>query len=151
MSRHYTEKNEYPILNSRYSTLHLKQYLDEKDIKYLEKLLKNKNPKNKSEEELLKLWDCDFIELYSFTDRIKSNIKKIGKVEILTENKETVVANVLFTSKDKYYEGNDKFIASGKFNRKRLEYTLSTTPGGIHLTYVDAEKLWKAVNDKAGK
>ena len=155
MARHYTEKNEYPILNSRYSTLHLKQYLDEKEIAYLEKLLTKKNPKNKSEEELLKLWDKN-IRLFDYTDRIKTNIKKINKVEILGENKKEIRARVHLTPKGTYYTVGkystevNKCICEGTFDKKKLAYTVATMPGTLHLTYVDAEKIWDAVIKKAG-
>lgn len=152
--RHYTEKNEYPILNSRYSTMHLKQYLDEKELAYLEKLLTKKNPKNRSEEELLKLWDKN-IRLFDYTDRIKSNIKKITKVEILGETKKEVKARVHFTPKEmqystgKYSTEIKKYVCEGTFDKKKLAYTVAAIPGGLHLTYVDAEKIWDAVIKKA--
>lgn len=145
--RHYTEKNEYKELNKKYSTLHLKQYLNKKGIEYLEDLLEaNVKPKNKSEKDLLTLWDKN-LPLVEYADRIRSSLKKVNKVVELKDNDEKVWAKVLVTPKEKseyredtipveltYWKNKDKLIVVGI--------------GGVHLTYVDVENIKNKVESK---
>lgn len=145
--RHYTERNEYKKLNEKYSTLHLKQYLTEKEIKHLESLLEGKKePKNNSEKDLLKLWNKD-LPLIEYADRVRSSLKKVNKVIELKDDKDKVWAKVIVTPKEKseyredsvpveltYWKNEDKLIVVGV--------------GGVHLTHVDVENIKKKVEEK---
>lgn len=146
--RHYTEKNEYKKLNEKYSTLHLKQYLTAKEIKYLESLLEGKKePKNNSEKDLLKLWDKD-LPLLEYADRVRSSLKKVNKVIELKEDKDKVWAKVIVTPKEKneYREDSVPVELTYWKNENKL---IVVGVGGVHLTHVDVENIKKKVEEKA--
>lgn len=146
--RHYTETNSYQVLNERYSTLHLKQYLSDKEISYMESLLENKRkPKNESEKKLLELWDKN-LPLIEYVDRIRSNIKGISKINIITNNKELIEATYIVKTKEPFYEDRDTFDSRIIIYKKEDRLIIESI-GGVHLTYVDSEKIKNKVEEKA--
>ena len=148
--RHYTEKNEYTILNSKYSTLHLKQYLGEKEIAHLESLLEGKKePKNNSEKDLLKLWDKDLL-LLEYADRVRSSLKKVNKVVELTEGEDKVWAKVIVAPKEKSEFRDDKVPVELTYSKNDDRMTVVGI-GGVHLTYVDVENIKNKVEEYLSK
>lgn len=157
MSRHYTDENKYPKLNERYSTLHLKQYLDEDDILRMEKILETGEYDNKSEKEILDLWDKD-LPLLEYCDRIRSTIARVMNIRILKEEGNKVYAKVDLKTKVPFYVSPDgkeelKFcecdVTIDKTRDDFLEGTLHN--GGVHLTWVDYENIANAIKNKLDK
>ena len=148
--RHHAEKNEYKKLNKKYSTLHLKQYLNKKEIKYLEDLLEgNVKPKNKSEKDLLTLWNKN-LPLAEYADRIRTSIKRVNKVDDVVSDTEKVWSKVIVTPKEKSEFRDDKVPVELTYwkNDDRL---MVVGIGGIHLTYVDVENIKNKVEEYLAK
>lgn len=144
MSRHYSEQNKYPTLNSRYSTLHLQQYLTDNEINHFEKLVSGKiKPKHRMEQSILDLWD-DNLPLRDYCERITSNIKQVNKVVInaieRVDDDLEVRGTVTVTTKEAAIDDQDKFVLDVVTYINKDAY-YGSSPACVRLTYVDIMKI----------